>query len=82
MPKLEFAPPEELEITGMHQTDEGYWIAFISAGGIPIAVDNKFQSWRVVPTDPRGSYKEVLPEVAGALQDALPATARRGRKSV
>lgn len=59
----------------------GYWMAHVTDGYCSFDVDRRFGSWQVVIPGEAGEYRrEVLPEVAAALQAELPASERGGRR--
>ena len=84
---MQNAGRRDLTITKLTLQPEGYYTARVSSNGQTFNVDNKFGSWQAeVRNGPRQRSfcrRDVLPRVAAALQDKLPATERKpGRKAV
>ena len=72
----------DMTITSLERHPElGYWTAHVTDGHASFNVDRRYGSWQIVIPGEDGEYRrEVLPEVAAALQARLPEGERGGRR--
>jgi len=57
----------------------GYWTATIHTDSAAVAVDRRFGSWRITPSDPH-RYRTVRPGVAAELQERVRKLERQARR--
>lgn len=58
----------EFTITKLERSPEGHWRANVTMTGKTITVDRQFGSWQVPPSNGSTGRRDVLPDIAAALQ--------------
>lgn len=68
-------------ITCVRRNGGGFWTARVTADGQTLDVDRAPGSWRVTPTEPGATWRELLPRVALALQKRVRPLETRERRA-
>lgn len=71
----------DFTITKVERSPDGYWRANVTMAGQTITVDRQFGSWQVPPMNGGHARRDVLPDIAAALQARVRPLERRMKEA-